>query len=141
MAAGKALSATTRLRPNLSDKLPRQKEPNILATLSTLITQPASFRLKPLAVRSSVGVQAAEAQNTEPPINSATARIRIAKDNASRNEPERAAVRLGRTSRIHQSCTSMSAAPMTPTPTKAVRQPNAAVTRLASRAPTAPPMP
>src|SRR5574341_2598683 len=83
-AAGKALSAMTRLRPNLSDKEPRQSEPHMLATLRRLMIQPASSRLRFLVVRNKVGVHAATLQKTEPPTNSATARARIEKDSADR---------------------------------------------------------
>ena len=44
-----------------------------------------------MAARSAVGVQAAQLQNTDPPINSATARMAIDVESADLTEPERVA--------------------------------------------------
>src|ERR687895_2379989 len=90
-AAGKALITITCLRPSLSDREPRKKEPSTLAILSTPMTQPVSCKVSVLAVRSNVGVHAAELQNTEPPINSASARMKRGPETASLNETERVA--------------------------------------------------
>ena len=93
-----------------------------------VMIQPASVRLNCRAVRNNVGVHTADAQKTEPPRNSASARMRMGNDSASRNEPERAMARLGCASRIQKSCNSKSTAAMTPTVKNAMRQPNVAVT-------------
>jgi hypothetical protein len=47
-----------------------------------------------LAARSAVGVHAAQLQNTDPPTNSATARMAIDVESADLTEPERVATRL-----------------------------------------------
>src|SRR5687768_11406985 len=93
-AAGRALRTMTRLRPNLSDKIPRPNDPIILAMLKTPIIQPVSCRVRALAARSAVGVQAAQLQNTDPPMNSATARMAIDVESADLTEPERLAIRV-----------------------------------------------
>src|SRR5690242_21689175 len=82
-AAGSALKMMMRFRPNLSDKEPSENEPTILATLKTPMTQPVCWSVSALAVRSNVGVHAAELQKTDPPMNSASARITIAREIAS----------------------------------------------------------
>src|ERR1051325_7669118 len=82
-AAGSALKMITRLRPNLSEHEPSENEPIIFAMLKRPITQPVSASVSALAVRSRVGVHAAELQKTDPPMNSATARITIAREIAS----------------------------------------------------------
>src|SRR6266550_2625415 len=99
-AAGKALIAITRLRPNLSDNDPSENDPNMFAKLNRPINQPVSCSVSALAVRSSVGVQAAELQNTEPPMNSASARIRMGVVSASLNELLRFAGRIEEIFRI-----------------------------------------
>src|SRR5215467_2058711 len=99
-AAGKALNVITFLRPSLSDSEPNENDPSIFARLNNPINQPVSCKVSALAVRSSVGVQAAELQNTEPPINSANARIRIGMVSASLKEPLRFAVRIEEIFRI-----------------------------------------
>src|SRR3989304_8542975 len=131
----------TRLRPSLSDNAPSEKEPSIFARLSTLITQPVSCSVSALALRSSVGVQAAQLQNTEPPANSASARIRIGMESASLKEPDCAAVVVRCVFRIQYSCSSIFVVAMAATVTNAGRQPKAAATRLAHSAPPAPPVP
>src|SRR5215475_12718489 len=93
-AAGKALRTMTFLRPSLSDKDPSEKDPTMLARLIRPISQPVSCSVSALAVRRSVGVHAAELQNTEPPMNSARARLRMETVRASLNEPRRLAVRI-----------------------------------------------
>src|SRR5215468_5580331 len=93
-AAGKALNAITVLRPSLSDSEPSENDPSIFAKLNNPINQPVSCKVSTLAVRSSVGIHAAELQNTEPPINSASARIRMGTVSASLKEPLRFAVRI-----------------------------------------------
>src|SRR4030095_5777908 len=90
-AAGKALSAITVLRPSLSDSDPSENDPSIFAKLSRAINHPVACKVSDLAVRSSVGVHAAELQKTEPPINSASARIKIGVVSASLKEPLRLA--------------------------------------------------
>src|SRR4030095_3214733 len=99
-AAGKALSAITGLRPSLSDSDPRETYPSIFAKLNKPINHPVSCRVSALAVRSRVGVHAAELQNTEPPINSANARIKMGVLSASLKEPLRFAVRIEEILRI-----------------------------------------
>ena len=59
--------------------------------------QPVSCRLSIFAVRSSVGVHAAELQNTEPPMNSASARI---KNRQRQGVFERSRMRTGISSRV-----------------------------------------
>src|SRR5215467_12497 len=93
-AAGKALYAIIILRPSLSDSDPSENDPSIFAKLNKPINQPVSCKVSALAVRSSVGVHAAELQNTEPSINSANARIRMGMVSASLKEPLRFAVRI-----------------------------------------------
>src|SRR5262252_4709543 len=131
----------TRRRPKLSDSKPKQKEPSMLAILNKLITQPVSWSVRAFAVRSNVGAHAAALQNTDPPRNSARARIRMERENAFLTEPVRVSDRVERKLRTQKSCNSMSAAAIAPTVRNAIRQPNAAVTRLANTAPTPPPVP
>src|SRR4030095_1355557 len=118
-AAGKALSARTVLRPSLSDSDPSENDPSIFAKLNRPINQPVSCKVIALAVRSRVGVHAAELQNTEPPINSANARIRMGVVRASLKEPLRLAVRIEEILRIQYSCSSMSAVAMAATSAEA----------------------
>src|SRR5688500_5094208 len=99
-AAGKELNTITRRRPNLSDKAPKQNEPSMFARLSTPITQPVSSKVSALSLRSKVGVQAAELQKTDPPMNSAKARIKSGSEREALKDPPRTAELIERMFRI-----------------------------------------
>src|SRR5687768_7893762 len=99
-APGNELSTITRRRPNLSDKAPKQNEPSMFARLSTPMTQPVSSKVSALSLRSKVGVQAAELQKTDPPMNSAKARIKSGSGREARKDPPRTAELIERMFRI-----------------------------------------
>src|SRR5262249_9012804 len=124
-----------------SDSKPKQKEPSMLAILNKLITQPGSWSVRAFAVRSNVGAHAAALPNTDRPRNSATATIRMEGENTFLTEPERVSNRAERKLRTQKSGNRMPAAEIPPAVRNAIRQRNAAVTRLANTAPMTPPVP
>src|ERR1041384_7964482 len=109
----------TKRLPNLSDKLPRQNDPTILAMLRTPMIQPVCWIVSDFAERIAVGVHAAQLQKTDPPINSITARSKSEKKRAGLNEGDRSGpIRRGAL-RIKTSFSSISVAAIIPTAKKA----------------------
>src|ERR1044071_5224996 len=109
----------TKRLPSLSDKLPRQNDPTILAMLRTPMIQPVCWIVSDFAERIAVGVHAAQLQKTDPPINSITARSKSEKESAALNEADRLAPCGRWRSRMKTRCTSMAVAAIIPTAKKA----------------------